>query len=268
MKMIYFPGGPGMNAYPESQILTEPYAARGIDLVYWNEPSALRPEGDAYSAINTFQRSLESAERLFLNHYEGAPLPVLAFCWGNQPLRYLLSKHPEKISKVAIVTPDYCFKEADTNMFRFTANDYRQHGFIEEAIRLEEIIPQCMGDFTPLMEEGFRLFAQNPRVFDYYWTDKEAMRRYMAYYDTPGYGLDFDGFFEGRRSRFDIGLEACSIPAVVVYGKFDRIISIPTELAFMKKLYMNCTILEMECDHYVHIEKLDAFLDILVREFL
>ncbi|GAB3715525.1 hypothetical protein GCM10027592_56170 [Spirosoma flavus] len=268
MKMLYFPGGPGMNAYPESQLLTKPYADTGIELVYWNEPSVLRPDGDTYSATNTFQNSLDSAERFFLKHYEGAPLPVFAFCWGGQPLSYLLKKHPEKISKVLIVTPDYCFKEANSNMFSFTASDYRKHGFEAEARRLEEIIRHnSTEEFTPLVEEGFHLFAQNPRVFDYYWTNKEAMNRYMVHYNANGYQLDFDGFFDCRRSRFDIELEASPVPAVVVLGKYDRIISVPDELDNIKRMFKNFTILEMECDHYPHIELLEEFLAIVVREF-
>jgi len=267
MKLLFFPGGPGFNSNPELNLLTERYLAQGIDLIGWHEPSILRPWGDSFHAENAFQNYMDSAERFFLQHYAGEPLTVFGYCYGSHPVRYLLAKHLDKIRGVIIITPDFCQRETDRNIFLHVMNGYKKHND-SRGERLQEILAHYPDIFNEDMEEGFRLAADNPRLFNYYWRDEKLMQSFLQYYSSE-YRIDVEGFLAVRRSMYEVELNNCSTKTVVIYGKKDRIISIPHELNKLPKIFSNLEIIEMsEASHYAHIEETDKVLVIIKKEFM
>lgn len=267
MKLLFFPGGPGFNSNPELHLLKEKYAEEGIDLIGWHEPSLFRPFGDPPFQKDAFQNYLDSAERFFLQHYTGSPLVLFAFCFGSHPVRYLLKTHPEKINHVLIITPDFCLSETDRNILYSIMNDYRQLDDLR-AKQLHQILNTYSGRFDQSMEEGFRMAADNPRLFDYYWRNKKLMQDFVQFY-TDEYQIDVEEFLAVRKSMFEIQLHDCSIPAVVIYGKYDKIISIKDEVKNLPKCFSKLKIIELsESSHYPHIEEPDKVLAIIKNEFM
>jgi len=267
MKLLFFPGGPGFNSNPEINLLKEKYAHEGINLIGWHEPSLFRPWGDSFYAENAFQNYMDSAERFFLEHYTGEPLAVFGYCYGSHPARYLLTKQADKIKGVIIITPDFCQRETDRNIFSHVMNDYKNHGD-NRSKRLQEILSVFLETFNDDMEEGFRLAAGNPRLFTYYWQDERLMQDFLQYYSEE-YRIDVEGFLAVRKSMRKIELHNCPIPTIIIYGTHDRIISIKHELNEAPKIFSNFRIIEMKnSSHYAHIEEPDIVLAIIKKEFM
>lgn len=266
-QMLYFHGGPGMNANPEKHLLTSRYQDRGFELKFWNEPSLQRPAGFPYREKDAFQNLLDSAEAFLLDLYKEEPLILFGFCYGCIPVLHLLRLHPEKIGKVILTTPDFCFKQANENMFRLSVADYEQHGNDQAAKALKQILAKHDGSFDQNTIQGFHYYINSPDLFGFYWSDKALMDQFTGYFSGVENSLDIDAFFAVRKSMYDVRLKSCSTPALLIYGKQDRIISIDEELHNLQGQFRDIQIVAVDCDHYVHIEALDECLN-LVTEFV
>lgn len=263
-KLLYFPGGPGFNANPEISLLKESYAAAGINLLGWNEPSQLRPADYPYEKENTYAHYLDCAEQFFLSHYSGEPLPLFCHCFGGQPLRHLIKNHPEKISRIVLASPSFNISKADKNILTFVMNDYRQQGDAR-ADQLQDILKRYTYTFDANTQAGFWLVAENPRLFTAYWHNMDDMLRFLPFYSNE-YGVDIEEYFDVRKSYFETPLQDCSIPVLAIYGRYDRIISIPDELEHLPRCFTDLQVAELTgSSHYPHIEKAGEVLDMIKK---
>jgi len=259
--LIYLHGGPGMNSNPEMHLLKRPYLDAGFRLLFWNEPSINRPLGYPFRETDSFQNLLDSAESFFLEQYrefQGEKLPIFAFCYGCIPAFHLMKLHPEKISKVILVTPDFCFAEANENMFRLAMKSYekqRNNFAVEE---LSAALQNYDGSFSATTERGFRQYVASPELFNYYWSDEKSMEQFCKYFSGDDYSLDIEAFFKVRKSMYPVKLNSCDIPCLLIHGTKDRIISIESEIKNLEGQIENLQIVTIECDHYVHIEALET----------
>ncbi|HVX27027.1 MAG TPA: alpha/beta hydrolase [Parafilimonas sp.] len=265
MKLLFFPGGPGFNSNPEIQLLKTKYVDEGIDFIGWHEPSVFRTNGDVFTAENAFKNYLQSAETFFRKNFSGEPLTIFGFCFGSYPVKYLLREHADKIKFAIIATPDFCLPRTDKNIFIHVMNDYKQHNDIRAEV-MKEILDNYPSTFDENMERGFRLAAENPNLFHYYWQNDEQMQNFVQYYNGK-YQIDVEGFLAVRRTMFEINLKKCKVPVTVIYGKHDKIISISDELKKIPELFSNCSLMEMErSSHYPHIEQAEEVLAHIQKE--
>jgi pimeloyl-ACP methyl ester carboxylesterase len=166
VKILFFHGGPGLNSNPENKLLRDRFAQNEIDLICWNEPSALRVDGPTPNREHAYGGFLSSAEDFLLAHYDSKPLTLMAHSFGAHPACFLAKKHPDKIAKIIFISTDIGLPVTDRNMFTFSMLDFKEHG---DALHLElqKVLDRYTGKFDLNAEKGFELFVQNPRWFDY-----------------------------------------------------------------------------------------------------
>jgi pimeloyl-ACP methyl ester carboxylesterase len=264
MKILYFHSGPGLNANPERNLLTDKFKAEGYELECWNEPSALRP--DEFVTGNGYLDYLNSAEAFLLKHYKGRPLIIVAHSFSANAACWFAQKHPDKLKHIVFVTPNLSPANTDLNTFKFIMADYRSNND-SKADELEIIIENYTGKFDDNTLNGFLLAGQNPRLFNYYWHNNEVKPVFLSYFTSPEYVLDLEGYLAIRKTWFATTLTGSSIPATVVFGKHDKVISNDIEKRVLKIYFDSLTPVEFEASaHYPHAEETDKFLQILGRQ--
>lgn len=263
MKILYFHSGPGLNSNPEKNLLTDKFKAKGYELKCWNEPSALRP--DEFVTGKGYTDYLNSAEAFLLKHYTGEHLCIIAHSFSANIACYFAQKHPDKLKHIVFVTPNLSPATTDLNTFKFIMADYRANNN-SKADDLATIIENYTGNFDDNTLNGFLLAGQNPRLFDHYWHNNEVKPLFLSYFTSPEYVLDLEGYLDIRKTWFATSLSGSKIPATVVLGKYDMVISKEVEKRVLERYFDNLTAVEFKASaHYPHAEETDKFLKILEK---
>ena len=266
MKLLYFHIGPGMNSNPEKNLLLEPFKEAGFDLLLWNEPSVLRNDNiDPHT--NAFQQYLDAAEVFFLKLFNGEPLVIVGHSFGSHAVCYLENRHPEKIKKVVFISSGLSLKNTDINIFTFVKKDFKKDRDKDNAATLQKCIKNYSGAFDSNTTKGFEMLIKNPRLFSYYWFNKDKMKAAMQLYNPPEFGIDLEGFFKVRQSWFERSYPKTIVPAIGIYGKHDIVVSNKVEQSILIQQFPNFKIYELEkSGHFPHIEETEIVLQILKRE--
>ena len=260
MRALYFHGGPGFSSNPEKQLLQGACARADVDLRLWNEPSAQRPAGPPFRAVRAFENYLEQAERFLLENCGGGQVALVGHSFGAHPVRHLAAKHPEKLAKVLYVCPALSLGDSDKNIFGIGLRDFESHGD-DRHRQLQRVLDQHTGKFDANTLAGFQLVAQNPRLFDYYWHDRARMTEFFQHNQGPEHGLDLGGFVAVRSSTFEVGADGSSVPAAVIFGALDVVVSKAAELAIARRGHRQLKVLDFEQSaHYPQIEETDRFI--------
>lgn len=262
MEVLYYHGGPGLNSNPEKEILTEKFESKGYHLKCWNEPSTLRETNHKINTEGSFQDYLNSAEDFLLSSYKDKPLIIVGHSFGAQACLYLSKKHPAKIKHILFVSSNLSIKDTDLNTFSFIAADLEKNSD-GDAKLLRTIIDNYTGEFDGNTQNGFAIVGQNPRLFDYYWHNKEVMPQFLVYYVAPHYVLDINGYFNVRKTWFEQNIKKSSIPVTAIFGKYDCVVSNLKEQKKINGYYMDVEFYEFDnAAHYPHIEKIDLFMQL------
>jgi len=261
-KVLFFHGGPGLNGNPERHLLTDLYKNAGFDLQCWDEPSLLRPENHPFNEEDAFVNYLQSAELFLSENYTDQPLILIIYCFSSHLLDHLLRRHSDKIRLTVLVTPDFCLAASDNNIFSFVEKDFRDH-HDARADQLLEIIKNYHEPFDENTASGWRLAVENPRLFTYYWQDIEQMQKYLKHYEGQ-YGLDPLSFFSVRKAWREVEPTPSAVPLLVLYGKYDRIVSVNRELGFIPQYFHNIKSIELtQSSHYPHIEEAGKVIELI-----
>ncbi|MHB8873593.1 MAG: alpha/beta fold hydrolase [Myxococcaceae bacterium] len=266
MRVLYFHGGPGFSSNPEKQLLADPFARAGFTLKLWNEPSKERPAGPPFRSERAFENYLDHAERFLLENCAGERVVLLGHSFGAHPVRYLAARHPEKLAKVIYVCPDLSVSDGDKNIFAIGIRDFAKHGD-DRHKQVQEVLAQYTGAFDGNTLKGFQLVAQNPRLFDYYWHDRERMAEFFRHNQGPEHGLNIEAFVAVRSSLSEAGGQDSPVPAAVVFGAHDIVVSKAAELAILRRGHRKLTVHDFEGSaHYPHVEETGRFLRMLADE--
>lgn len=263
--VLFYPGGPGLNGNGERELLTASYRAAGLDLVAWDEPSSLRPDPSEPAAerANAFERYLLSAERSFTRLSANGPLGVMAHSFGAFAACHVASRHPGAIRALVFVSTALSSPHADRNMLGIAARDFEAAGDPRAAV-IRQTLASYSGRFDERTEIGFRAVVEDERLFDAYWHDKDAMARFLACYAPPRFGLDLEGFFQVRRAGPHLPHGPIDVPATLILGRRDVIVSGEAETALLRGLFPRLTIHVLEeSAHYPHVEEPDLVLSIV-----
>lgn len=265
IQILYFHGGPGFNSNPEKHLLSAPFAAAGIELHLWNEPSILRPEGPLYEHAHAFYNYLEQAEQFLLQHYRGTPLVIMAHAFGAQAACFLCNRHPELIRQVFFIAPDISVTHADIHRFHHMISYYRGKKD-KRADILSETLRYYNGKMDAATQNAFLLMYDSGCLFDYYWHDKQQMASFLSWYQPAEYNIDATAFFGVRQSWHPVQMRPSAIPAAAIFGMHDIIISRESETSLLQQWWPQLDTYELEATaHYPHIEATDAVLKLLLH---
>ncbi|MGN6291301.1 MAG: alpha/beta hydrolase [Chitinophagaceae bacterium] len=263
-KILFYHGGPGLNGQPERMLLTTPFEKAGLELLCWDEPSQLRPDGYPFEPERTFDNFQRSATA-FLDRHASAdePVIVMVYCFSSWIIPNLLALRQEKIQAFCIVSPDFHVEQSDLNVFKNLLGELRMHGEAEKAEQMAQILDGYTYKYDENTEKGWRLAARClPLLFNFYWHDQEIKSHYLQHYKNE-YSIDAENLFCIRRSLSSVDF-VTDIPTLVIYGKHDKIVSLSDEKKKLQNCFTNLRLIEMEgSGHYPHIEQLDEFVSII-----
>jgi len=263
--LLFFHGGPGLNSNPEQKILTDKYRKAGIDLICWNEPSELRGTYERNFPETRQEQLLHSAERFLLDNYDGGPICIMSHSMGSQTVCWLLNKHQDKVKAVFLSAPCFDIFDADKNIFKMIENDFQKHGNETVSQNLRSIISKFSENIYDSIINGWKIILENPRLFDYYWLDKDKKDKYLSFFSDPHFTLDFDGFFEIRKTYKNVTLHKTEKRITIFHSKQDPITPNISADYNILKYFPNLKLYNMQKSlHYPHIEESDKVLEIIL----
>jgi pimeloyl-ACP methyl ester carboxylesterase len=267
MKAVYFHGGPGFNSNPERHLLAAPFAERGWDVRFWNEPSAQRPDGPAFRAENAFDHWLASAEEFFLANAAEGPIVAIGHSFGAHAVRHLALRHPKRIAKAVFIAPDLVPAAADRGLYELVRRDFEAHGETELAHGLATVIANLSGTFDGNAERGFDLMVRNPRLFGHFWRNHARMGEFLPRFGDPGFGIDIEAFRAVRRSWHPLPATRSAVPALAVFGAWDVCVQEPVETENLREGFENLVIRRFSSSgHYPPVEEPERFLELIGTE--
>ncbi len=260
--LLFFHGGPGLNSNPENQLLKNPYREKGIDLICWNEPSKLR--GTIDETVTRQQQLLNSAEQFFLSCYNGKPISVMSHSMGSQTVFWLIKRHPDKVKAIILIAPCFDIFTTDKQIFKLIEKDFQQNADEMRSENLRNIIAQFEEDIYANVINGWKIVLENPRLFDYYWMDKDKRDLYLSFFQDPFFKLDLEGFFAIRKTYKNILPCMTDHKTIIFNGKKDLITpAISKENDILKNFTMMKIFSVQKAMHYPHIEEMDKVLNII-----
>jgi pimeloyl-ACP methyl ester carboxylesterase len=266
VRIIYFHGGPGFNGNPERNTLLSAFQAAGLDLRVWDEPSLQRPKGPTFQEADAFKNYLDRASDFLLENYDGAPVVLIGHSFGAFPVCHLSKRHPDKIFNAIIISSDLGLPVTDKNTFTFTMLDFKEH---EDPLYLElqKVLERYTGCFDKNTEQGFNLIVQNPRLFDYYWFNKERMRSFVPHYSGPEFSIDVPALMAVRRSLLGLDDGLSPVPALALFGRHDIVVTKDVEVSILREHFSTLNVEELsESAHYPQVEELERVIQIVQRE--
>lgn len=256
---VYFHPGPGLNANPERTLLTPQWPTLAPGAFDWDQPSHQRKDGVEFKEQGAFSQYLQSAELHFLARSNDAPVLLLAHSFGAYAALYMAKKYPERVRTMVLIASAIATEAADQRMFAFTLDDFQAAGSSEYS-EMKRVIDNYSGKFDANTETGFRLFLQNPRAFDHYWTDREWMMKYFECMSTEQYAVDINGFFAVRRS-LDWSLMptgVASVKVVSIFGEKEKVVNPAAERAAIDAHFSHHKTHDLPgVGHYPHFERAD-----------
>lgn len=266
MKILFFHGGPGLNAQPERQMLTQIFKNNGFELLCWDEPSSQRPTGRNCESKDAFSEYLGTAEYFLQMHHERTPLLIIGHSIGAQVVTFLAKKYPDKIKHIITIASNFCSYKSDLNTIRLMADDFDSLKD-DRSAELTNILAKLTKDFDINTETGFKLAIQNPAFFNHYWHNKDKMANFLSYY-TGEYALDLPGYIAVRKSWMELPMGKSPVPISAIYGKHEAIVSNDDEIAALYNHYSSPRVYEFtQSAHYPHIEETEKFMYLLSQQF-
>lgn len=226
---VFLHGGPGFNSRAEEVILGPVLANAGLVTTFWNEPSALRPDGAPFDGTSAYAGWLGSAEQELLARTSGSHRVVLlVHSFAVHAALTLAQRHRDRLLGVVALAPSMDLHAVYGSVMALARDDFSETG---DARSLE--IGQCLHDTRTLLDaamgSGLAIAAQDPRLFDHYWANAHA--RAAAVQATAGADAQFDGHsffavlsdFAASESSGPAEVERVEVPCFAVFGADDPI---------------------------------------------
>lgn len=260
--------GPGFNTFAERALLSEPLASAGANAIFWNEPSALRPDGDPFVPDDAFNGWLSSAEQTVLTAAADSRVVVIGHCVGALAAINIAARHPQQIDGVVLAAPSVRPWASLRNVMRTAAEDLEEDGHAAAAP-----LAQCAAQTTTLMDdamrEGLPLVLEDPRIFTHYWFDPARMAASLEAQAFPGARFDVDSFFAvmGGLAGAATALPTLprSVPALAVFGAQDPIARQSDQHEALLRIAPEAEIASLRnASHFLYLDQPDAFVQTLI----
>jgi len=270
MTFVFLHGGPGFNGFAEQVMLGPLFRAARHEIVFWHEPSKIRPQGDAFDEADAFECWLASAERFVLSAARSAPVHLIAHSIGIHAAVEIVRRHPACVTSLVLVAPAADAFVTFKNVLRLAHED-----LVDAQTDIASAIADSLGRTRAVldepMREGLLNVLHDDRIFTHYWAAPRQMQASMAARARPEAQFDADSFFAvlaafGRRGGTLLSAGAVTVPTLVLFGAHDRITSIDEQRGAIGGAISHARIEVVDgCSHYVHLDRPQPFVDRLVE---
>jgi pimeloyl-ACP methyl ester carboxylesterase len=268
-RFVFVHGGPGFNSLPEQTLLGPPCEAAGHSIAFWNEPSRLRPDGDAFEAERAFERWLASAERFVLQSAL-RPAHLIAHSSAVHAALEIARRHPHCLASVVLVAPSIDPFAGFRRVLRVAHAD-----FAETQPALASVVASAIARtrvlFDDPMREGLQLAARDERLFTHYFANADQFAATAAVMSRPEAQFDGESFFAvmsdfaGRHASL-LSTAPVPVPVLALFGSADPITPMDDQVGALRAAAPGACIERVDgCSHWLHLDRPRRFLEIVTR---
>jgi pimeloyl-ACP methyl ester carboxylesterase len=270
MTFVFLHGGPGFNSFAEQAMIGSLFQSAGHEIVFWQEPSKIRPDGDVFDEANAFECWLASAERFVLSAATSAPVHLIAHSMSIHAAVEIVRRHPGCVTTLVMVAPAADAFVTFKNVLRLAQEDLIDTQ-PDIASAIAESLRRTRAVLDEPMREGLLNVLHDDRIFTHYWANRSQMDASMAARARPEAQFDPDSFFAvlaqfGQRCGTLLSAGTVTVPTLVLFGAYDRITSIDEQRGSIGAAIRHARIEVVDgCSHYVHLDRPQHFLDMVVE---
>jgi len=258
MKHIFVHGGPGLNSNPELHLLSASFIKEAAPIVFWNEPSKLRPQGSSFKDQDAFQHMLEELRKFIIAESEDGPVVILAHSFGAFAINDLLPAIGDRVERLVLLAPVLDLRNLDGNILDIAVKECSQRNLHAEASEFENYKANLDDEFTDERFEGLAKALAIEDVLGSYWRNKDMAQVYSSYLIAE-HMIDFDSFKAVRKSvKKNDSRNQFNGRVSIVYGNIDPVTKLEQDLPKLKLLYPASEVAISSCSgHYPHLEDED-----------
>jgi pimeloyl-ACP methyl ester carboxylesterase len=260
LPVLFVHGGPGINSVADEAVIG-PYLQReGRRLVFWNEPSRQRPNGEPFLAHRAYQGLVESVVLALrqLSESASAKVTLVAHSFAANAVYQVALLYPEWIDRIILLSPAFHQRKALMNLVGLAEKDL-EHDQRGLAIELRALADRSVGVFDDSMLRACRIAMGDPLLFTHYWCSQKAMEIYFGAWAKVGQAFDMESF-EAVMTDFHSNSPRLAaqvlVPTVAVFGKYDRVIDRPAEELTCRALFPSLQVVSLvRSGHFPQIEE-------------
>ncbi len=265
-KFIFIPGGPGLNSFPEQNLLKEIFLANGMEGVFWNEPSDLREGADVFHTEQAFTRWKQSLQDQ-VNKFDEKVI-IIASSFGALGCLHCLDDIESKIEKIVFISPAIFLQEVYSKMMKLASEDFKSLGHTENHALLEAYLHDTQSLYDEPMKAGLELTFQDPKLFLHYWRDHNKLASWAKLLEPPEYQLDFKSqdavLSELKKIPFPLTTTYPNLKLDICVGADDPVYLKEKNEQLLSKHFPNITYhLFKESAHFPHIEEKNKFIQVI-----
>ncbi len=260
-RALFLHGGPGFNSCAESRILGPILTRAGLETAFWNEPSSLRAEGEAFRQDGAYREWVMSAQRaLDRAAIPGVPVVLMAHSFAIHAALELADRQAERLVGLVALAPSL-----DLNAVYRAVLSLARADFARNEDHRADLIEQCLRDSTTLfdacMVEGLAIAAQSHTLFDHYWTCRQSQRATAEARNIPEAQFDGESFFAvlsdyARTTASRRSPPSVDVPILAVFGEDDPISPEGLHAPLLRSRATDVRSRTFAgASHYVHLEK-------------
>ena len=268
-RFVFLHGGPGFNTFAEQAILGPLLNSRGHEVVFWNEPSRLRPDGESFEVTGAFERWLASAERCVVSAAQSQPVNVITHSVTVHAAVEILRRHPGRVATLVVIAPSADSFATFTNVLKLAHEDLADVK-PEIASSIAACLQRTRAVADEAMREGLLNVLQDDKLFTHYWADAGQMQASMAAQARPEAQFDTDSFFAvltgfAQRGASLQSTADVSVPTLVLFGLQDRVTPFDEQRGTIEAAMPGACIQVLDgCSHYLHLDRPQHFVDLVV----
>jgi pimeloyl-ACP methyl ester carboxylesterase len=269
MRFVFLHGGPGFNSFAEQAILGPPFQAAGHEIVFWNEPSRLRPAGEPFVEVRVLEHWLASAERTVLTAGASEPVHVISHSMSVHAARHIASRHPGCVASMVLVAAADCFA-CFCEVLRVAQKDLAPTQ-PEAAAAIAASLERTRLLLDDAMRDGIMNALRDDRLFTHYFAEAGQFRATMAARERPEAQFDLDSFFSvladfAARGRLLLSEKPLIAPTLALFGAQDPITPLNRQHRALIEMIPQARIEVLDgCSHYLHLDRPRHFVDTVSR---
>jgi pimeloyl-ACP methyl ester carboxylesterase len=270
MRFVFLHGGPGFNSFAEQAILGPMFHCDGHEIVFWNEPSRLRPGGEPFEETSAFERWLVSAERCVLFAAQSLPAHLIAHSVTVHAAVEIVRRHPGRIATLVVLAPSADPFVTFTNVLRLAHEDLSEVK-PQVAVTIAECLARTREFLDDAMREGLMNVLHDERLFSHYWADLVQFEASMSALARPEAQFDAEPFFAvlsgfKQRGATCLSESSVNVPALVLFGAHDRITPAGEQRSAIEAALPGARIDVLDgCSHYVHLDRPQHFVEFVAE---
>lgn len=250
MKTIFIHGGPGLNSWPEENILKPVFDFNNIDILFWNEPKD-------YSSVGGYDELCHSLVSFIKNTNE--KVNIIAHSAGCMHVIAVIKEVEHLINKICFLSPAIDLNYTSDRIIEVALDIFSKTDSAKEST-LRSLKSSLVKGFDSTKEEAI-LLAMSSNYFVKNFVELDSFENYFGYLvDDKAFNLD--NYLKVSRSIPVTPIDyLSSVPVLCFLGALDPVFEVAQSEGQVKKYFSDVKVVVMDdTSHYPHIENTESVM--------